>query len=85
MSEKEKEPFETYKPYHDTARDIETYVEQLGREAASGCRSLGWVALGGLSMTQQDSVAEKLEAISRNAESLADEVRELDDPREDKE
>jgi hypothetical protein len=78
----EHRPFETLKPYHDLAQKIEEYTAELGREAADSCRGLGWIALGGRSTANPAEVAETLEAISRNAESLAEQVRELDDPRE---
>jgi hypothetical protein len=74
--------FTTLKPYEDIAQEIEEYTAELGRDAADGCRSLGWIALGGRSTTQTEDVAETLEAISRNAEVLAEQVRDLDDPRE---
>jgi predicted methyltransferase len=78
----EHRPFETLKPYHDLANEIEQYTAQLGREAADGCRGLGWIALGGRSTVDADKVADTLEAISRNADALAEQVRELDNPRD---
>jgi len=74
-------PFATLKPYEDVAQEIDEYAAELAREAADGCRGLGWVALGGRSATYPEGVAEKLDAVSRNAASLAEQVRELDDPR----
>lgn len=75
-------PAATMQPYHDLANEIEEYTADLGRDAASNCRALGWVALGGRSLTHPEEIAEKLDAIARNAEHLAEKVRELDDPRE---
>lgn len=75
-------PFWTLKDYQDVAREIDKYTAELGREASTDCRTLGWIALGGRGMANREDTAETLEAIARNADALADKVRELDDPRE---
>lgn len=75
-------PFWTLKPYHNVAHDIEQFTAELGREATHETKNLGWIALGGRGTANREEIADTLEAIARNAESLAEQVRELDDPRE---
>lgn len=76
------QPFRTLKPYNSIAHEIEKYISESGREASKECRNLGWIALGGRGMASREEVADRLESIARNADALAEQVRELEDPRE---
>lgn len=80
--DQEDRPFWTLKQYQDVAREIDKYTAELGRETASECRTLGWIALGGRGVANREDIAETLEAIARNADALAGQVRELDNPKD---
>lgn len=77
-------PVKTLDQYWSVATQVEKYVEGYGSDAARDCRNLGWIALGGSGMATREDVADTLESIGRNAQALAEKVRELDDPREER-
>jgi len=72
----------TIHPFHDMRGQVARHISTPAQEAEELSRNLMWIALGGRARASCDELQETLEAIARNAEMLAEQVKDLDDPRD---